>query len=236
MYNGKNISLGSILWKIMKHPLATELSYEDAAEFALEYIKLVGAPVVFENIISQPIKIVDYKCLIPNNLLNIKGVKYLEDCIDTEGERGVALTQSSNIYHNIPSIHPDFTYKSQSGVIITSQPKGYIMISYEAISVDDEGYPLIPDQEEFKLGLEYYILHRYIEPLWIIGKITDKSFNYIESKRHFYLASASNKLQLPGVDEMETIMNGLNRILHYNGGHSTFFKNYGNKENINKYN
>ena len=93
----------------------------------------------------------------------------------------------------------------------------------------------MPDQEEFKLGLEYYILHRYLEPIWLLGKITDKAFNYIESKRHFYLASASNKLQMPDTDQMESIMNSINRLVANTSGQGNYFRLHNEKERIKKY-
>ena len=78
MYNGKNVSLGSIVWKVLKNPLAESITYEEAAELALEFIKLVGAPVVFLDTISDPIEIRSYKALLPLDVL-MECVKEISD-------------------------------------------------------------------------------------------------------------------------------------------------------------
>ena len=80
--------------------------------------------------------------------------------------------------------------------------------------------------------MEYYILSRYLEPLWLMGKISDKAFEYIQQKRYFYTPSAFTAMQMPGVDKMETVMNGINRLIINTTAHKTFFKNYGEKEKL----
>lgn len=237
MYNGKTLSLSSIVWKVMKNPMVSDLSYEEAAEFALEFIRLIGAPLVFSDIITEPIKLNMYKARLPENLLYIKGVKYINElCNDNSLVNGISLTHATDIYHSgsSPSTcnqFQGFTYVVDKGIIKTSLEDGYIVISYKSIALDENGYPLIPDDEPFKIGLEYYILHRYLEPMYLMGKITDKAFGYIEQKRHFYTARANNSLQMPDIDHMEAIMNGLNRIVINSTAQQNFFRTYGSKEN-----
>ncbi len=238
MYNGKTLSLSSIVWKVMKNPMVSDLSYEEAAEFALEFIRLIGAPLVFSDIITEPIELNMYKARLPDDLLYIKGVKYIKgDCDDNMLENGISLSHATDIYHsgnynNSNNQFQGFTYMVDKGVIKTSLEDGFIVISYKGLSVDENGYPLIPDDETFKIGLEYYILHRYLEPMYLMGKITDKAFNYIEQKRHFYTARANNSLQMPDIDHMEAIMNSLNRIIINDTAQKDFFRAHGSKEII----
>jgi hypothetical protein len=249
-YNGNTLSLGTIVWKVLKNPLASELTYEDAAELTLEYIRLVGAPLIYTTNISEPIELKSYKACLPSNVLHIKGIKYTPDLDNYGGglNQSVAMMHNTDVYlsanlpkSNIPeegdyNDYQGFNYVIEKGIIKTSLQTGYVIVSYEGIATDEDGFPLVPDQEQFKLGLEYYILHRYLEPLWMVGKVTDKVFNYIEQQRHFYLASASNALQMPDVDQMEAIMNSVNRIITSTSGHANFFRLHGEKEQIKKYN
>jgi hypothetical protein len=56
---------------------------------------------------------------------------------------------------------------------------------------------MIPDvRKKVQLGMEYYILSRYLEPIWLMGKITDKAFEYIQ-QRYFYMPSAQTHLNMP---------------------------------------
>lgn len=242
MYSGKTISLKTILWKVLGNPLATDLTYEQAAEWAAEAIPLLGSPLVFDDIVSDPlIKVVNYKAAMPSNLIAIRGVRLITDTDNFENN-SIALRYATDIYHSGINCSTDsegniveYTYSVQSGVIFTSFEEGYIQIAYQGLGVDKDGYPLIPDESKTKLALEYYILHRFLEPLWMVGKITDKAFSYIEQKRHFYMGSASTSMKLQGIDHAESIMNTINRLIINTKAHGDFYKGSGMKERFKKY-
>ena len=234
MTNSNYKSLGAILYKILRNPLCAELSYEDAAEYALEFIKLLGAPVIYINK-TNILDLNCYKAELPCDLLYINGIRYFESDL----RNAIAMRESTNIYHinsdefankGLNNSNNEFTYKIQNGIIFTSMEDGCIEISYEAIATDEEGYPLIPDNQKVELGIEYYVMSRYLEPLYLVGKVTDKAFEYIQQKRYFYTPSAYTSLQMPGIDKMESIMNGLNRLLINDSAHQNFFKKYGEQE------
>jgi hypothetical protein len=77
--------------------------------------------------------------------------------------------------------------------------------------------------------MEYYILSRYLEPIWLMGKITDKMIRY-NKKRYFYMPSAQTHLNMPSADKMETLMNTLNRLIISTSSHANGFKNLGEKK------
>lgn len=252
MYNGKTKSLGSVLWKVFRNKLITDLSYDEGAEYALEFIRLVGAPLVFHDTVKK-VNVNAYKAALPTDSINIKGIRvydYNDNGIDTTYDAPIALRYATDLYHKgstdicddpnftkaANSVHPELTYTLQNGIIFTSFEKGTIEVSYKAIGLDEDGYPLIPDNEKFLLGLEYYILHRYLEGLWSMGKITDKVFSYYEQKRHWYLGAANSSLQMPTLDQLESIMNGVNRIIRSDYWHGEFFRKFGEREKIKKYN
>lgn len=234
MMTGKTVSVGNILWKVLKQPIVQDLKYEDAAEYAIEYLRLIGAALSFEDKVTR-IKLNNYKAALPPNLINLKGIEY-SDC---ECEGGIAMRYASNIYHtdiqndrDCSDSYKEYTYITQSNVITTSMKDGWVNVSYSALATDEFGYPLIPDNESFKVALEYYIIHRTLEGLWSMGKITDKVFQYYEQKRHFYSAQATNSMTIKNMDQMETMFNAINRMIVDVNPHETFYKNFGVKEII----
>lgn len=231
MVTGKTCSIGNILWKVLKQPIVQDLKYEDAAEYAIEYLRLIGASLAFEDKVER-IKLNNYKALLPANLINIKGIQYT----DSECDSGIAMRYASDIYHTtINGCEPgcqEYTYISQNNVVTTSMKDGWINISYSALATDEFGYPLIPDNESFKVALEYYIIHRTLEGLWSMGKVTDKVFQYYEQKRHYYSAQATNSMTIKNMDQMETMMNAVNRMIIDTHPQETFYKNFGVKEVI----
>lgn len=235
MTNSNFKSLKTILWTLLKNPLCQDMSYDDAAEWALECIKLLGAPIIYLNKL-EILELTTYKAELPCDLLYLEGVKYLSG---NDSKTSQVMRESSNIYHldttEFSLRDTELTYSIQNGVIFTSRENGCIELSYRAIATDEEGYPLIPDNQKVELALEYYILSRYLEPLWMMGKITDKAFEYVQQKRYFYVPSAQNGINMPSIDKMETIMSGLNRLIVNTTAHSNTFKNFGNKEQLKKY-
>ena len=237
MYNGNTVSLKKILWNVMNHHLAKDLTYDIAAEFALEIIELLGAPLSFIDKTTDPNLIVENnKVAAPNDVIQINGIRVIQN--DGLPERSaIALRHATDIYHNSVNKNTveEFTYTIQNGVIFTSFEKGCIEVSYKALPTDESGYPLIPDNRKYKLAVEYYILYRYLAPLYDIGKITDKAFNRITQEKCFYVGAAENSMKLQGVDHLESALNGINRLLLNSSAHKNFFKGTGEKERIKKY-
>lgn len=244
MHSGQTISLKTILWKVLRNPLAADLSYEEAAEYAIEVLRLLGAPLSFEDkVTNPPLVITNYKVALPSELLTIRGARLVfnPNSYDTGA---IALRHATDIYHMAIECGEDeegkqligeYTYTTQKGIMYLSVPTGNVQISYRALMVDEDGYPLIPDDAKLSMAIEYYILHRFLEPIWIMGKITDKAFSYIEQKRHFYMGGADTSMKLSGVDHLESIMNTINRLIINTQAHNNFYKASGVKERIRKY-
>ena len=237
MYNGLTISLSEILWKTFRHPLTSDLNYEDAAMYATEAIKLLGVPLAYIRK-TKEINIMSHKAELPCDIINIKGIKHLECDIgvrhstDTFNE----VPNEQSFYHKGDNNEQEFTYYVENGVITTSFEEGNVHISYESLPVDENGFPLIPDNIKVREGIYYYILHQHLEPIWLSGKITDKAFNYIEQKRHFYMGAAQSSMQLRNMDHAQAMANSVNRLIVNTTAHENFYKLIGSKEMLKKFN
>lgn len=222
------ISIGKILWKVLNNPFASGITYDDAAEYATEAIRLLGAPALYDNKFAE-VTINENKGRLPSGILNIRQVRNLDN--------NMAFREATATFHKSKNFNEatEYTYEVKNGIIFTSIKEGCVEVAYKGLLTDEVGYPLIVDNQKLKLAIEYYILDRFLEPLWMMGKLTDKAYNKISQERHFYMASASNNLQMPSMDEMASMTNGLNRLLQNDRGHSTLFENYGSPEQIKRY-
>ena len=113
MMTGRTVSVGNILWKVLKQPIVQDLKYEDAAEYAIEYLRLIGAPLTFEDKVIR-IKLSNYKGLLPSNLISLKGIEYA----DCECTGGIAMRYASNIYHTDIQNDRDCNTKAY-GILLT---------------------------------------------------------------------------------------------------------------------
>lgn len=242
MYNGNTISLKKILWTVMNNPLTEGLNYEDAAQYAIEGLRLIGAPLTYKDIVTDPpIEVENYKAKLPDNLIYIRGIRIINNLENYE-DNPIAMRYATDIYHTGKKcdtendVPYEYTYSINNGIIYTSIDKGHIQVSYKGLALDEDGYPLIPDNQKAKLALEYYILFRYLEPLWMIGKITDKAFEYVNQKKCFYMGGADTSMKLEGIDHLESTMNTINRLIINSKAHDNFYKGIGEKERLRKYN
>lgn len=246
MYNGKTVSLKAIIWKVMNSAFMQDLTYEEAAEKALEAIRLIGAPLSYKNKTTYPLlKITDHKALIPNDLVLVRGVRAFSSP-DRESEVGVQMTLATGIYHSSPDCFNnedgcndlgfELTYEIKSGVITTSFKDGYVEIAYQAIETDEDGFPLVPDNQDFQLAVEYYIRYRTLEPLWEMGKIADKVFNRIDQLKSWYIGAAQSDMQFSNMDHVEAAMNSINRLIINSSAQRNFFNFMGKHERIKRYN
>lgn len=101
-------------------------------------------------------------------------------------------------------------YRISGNYIQTSFECGYIKLHYLTLPVDKEGYPLIPDNQYFKLALEWHIIKR------LIGSgYEHKVFTYKEADEYFelYAARAMSEVSYPSLDSMARLHNSTVRLI-----------------------
>lgn len=242
MVNGKTVSLKTILWKIFRNPYVVETSYEEAAEYAIEALELIGTPLIKVNKVSDLIEIKEHKGFLPDDFLEMRGIRLIND-EDNFSNNAIALTHATDIYHQgmlcenpeDSCFRQELTYELQMNKIITDFDEGYVQISYRALGTDDDGFPVVPDNRKVKLSLEYYILYRLLEPYYDLGKISDKAFQRIEQNKDWYMASAQADTTIANIDHIEATMNSINRLIVNDTAYSNFYKGLGKQERIKRY-
>ena len=227
----KYISIKQILDDILAHPLMTDLTLERAVNYTVQFIRIVGMPQLFlEN--TADIVIKDYRGVLPCDYINM---------IQVRDERGYCYRYSTDSFHlsnkeiNKQSKYyvrdnPDLTYKIQGNCIFTSIKDCTIEIAYEAIAVDKDGYPLIPDNASFVKALELYIKREWFTILFDLGKISAQSLQNVQQQYAWYVGQAQSDLVSLTVDQMESLCNMLTTLIPRVNEHKRGFKDLGNKE------
>ena len=91
-------------------------------------------------------------------------------------------------------------------------------------SVDEEGFPLIPDNGTFPRALELYIQKRYFTSLFNSGKISIQVLHNVQQEYAFYAGQAQNDLIKPDLDQMESIKNMWTELIPRIYKHADGFK------------
>lgn len=222
------INIRQTLDDLLHHPLLQDLSFERAVNYSVDFIRIVGCPKIF-NEKTAKLEVKDYRAPLPCDFHRMIQVR---TC--TCG-RTSAFRYSTDSFHMSEDKHcnlPDLTYKIQGQVIFTSMKEGEIEIAYEAISVDEEGYPLIPDSSSFVRALELYIKKEHFTILFDTGKITPQVYNNTCQQYAWAVGQAQNELVRPSIDQMQSIANSWNTLIPRVTSHNSGFVTDGTMERI----
>jgi hypothetical protein len=126
----------------------------------------------------------------------------------------------------------DYTYVLTGGYVKTNVKTGYLMIAYQAIPLDIDGFPLVPDDQSFIEALYWYCVMKMYYPEWKAGRMRDEV--YYDSRRswNFYCKQAYGNALMPNADELESIKNSWLRLIPKINEHDTFFTTLGEKQII----
>lgn len=101
----------------------------------------------------------------------------------------------------------DYTYVVNSSYIKTNIKDGYLMLAYAAIPMDEDGYPLIPDDPAFSEALYWYVVQKYWYPDWVAGRIRDRVYYDAKRSWNFYRKQAYAHAMMPNIDQLESLKN-----------------------------
>jgi hypothetical protein len=124
----------------------------------------------------------------------------------------------------------DLTYQINDCYIFTNFEEGELIASYKAFPTDQDGFPLIPDNQAYKQALKYYIAEKIAQKMFIQGKMDMGRFNYIQRERDWYVGKANSAAHLPTMDQMETWKNEFVRLIPNINHHSDGFRQLGNQQ------
>lgn len=219
------INIREILSRVLRHPLLQDFTLEQAIQYVIDFIGIFGYPELYEDK-ETVIDICEYRGDLPCDLISINMVK---DCrTDIPLRSMTSAFNPGGKYYNHLKHEPQF--KVQNRVIITSFPEGKVIVSYKAIPVDDEGYPLLIDNSKYLKTLELYIKCQLFTVLFDLGKVSQQVLTHTEQEYGWSAGQLSEEFKTPSVSEMESITNMLNQIIVRKDEFKNRFERLGNKE------
>ena len=255
MTNGKYISIKNLMSRLLRNPLMNDLNDSDAASYIADALRLIEAPLAFEEKVEY-IDIVDYRGELPCDIIYIQQTQKVKEVIDRVNPQSgynhnygyESMRYATDTFHvdivaddspdlqknSSTSLDYDNTYKVQSNLIYTSFREGKVRMSYRGLMLDDEGFPMIPDNVKVEKAIENHIKYEYYTILWEMGKISDKVYNKVCQERDWYIGGANTSLQLQTLDQAESMKAMLTRTILKPLQSQSGFKNLGTQEYLNK--
>lgn len=243
MYAGKVVSYKMIIEKVFRDfGFNYEMQDEESLEWLAEFMAHTNSGIVMEDKLGV-IKIIDGRGELPFDLYKIKQTATAKPYILENGqiepfECGrwslYPMRWTTDNFHQKWHItDTDFrcgnatqTYTVGQNYIFPSFGEGWLVMSYEAIPLDDCGFPTIPAEQQWVEAASFYIAYKIARKLWIKNEISNDKFQLIERDKEWYFAQAVNhSKQWHNVDDAESIKNAVVRTIPALQDHNTFFAN-----------
>lgn len=225
-----------ILDRVMRHPMMRDIPFETAVEYAVDFISLMGTPALYDEK-TAIVKVDDWRGELPCDFVEMIQVRVapIQKCRRWDSCGIVSATPvyrySGKSFH-MSDFKPnewvtgELTYKTQGMVIFTSTKDLDVEIAYRGFAVDDEGYPLLPDNTSFLRGLENYIKLQWFTILFDMGKIAQNVLYNAQQEYSWAAGDAQSEFSRLDLDKAETLFNSFKTLLSRNNEHwKTFFSN-----------
>lgn len=109
-------------------------------------------------------------------------------------------------------------FKNENKHLSTNIPKGVFLVTYKALSEDEEGEYLIPDLEEYKSALIHYVMYKHYDKLC---NVEASNANMTQRKWHlerydFKKKQACAKVNEPTLNQYENLRKYRNKMITNN--------------------
>lgn len=222
-------SIKVIFDKIMRHPLLQDLSIETIVDYSIDFMRIVGVPSMFEEKVEK-VEVINYRAPLPCDYYQMIQIRALDPNYNILG----AFRYSSDSFHmsNTKPEYADYSYKVQGNIIYLSVPNGLIEIAYQAIPIDSDGYPLIPDNSSFTRALEAYIKKQHFTILFDLGKIGNGPLAQVQQDYAWAVGDCQSEFNRLTIDKAESFYNSWRTLIIRSSEHRTGFLHNGTQEKL----
>lgn len=240
-----------VLDNLLDHPMLSDLALEQVIRYALRFISKHGYNKLYQDKLID-IEIKDFRGVLPCDVISITQIKDLSSgvCLrsmtnnfpmgmTSTGEVEKYITESDGPTHSTyiapKKVHTEeLSFKTQGRIIYTSFPEGAIQVAYKAIPTDEDGFPLLLDNETYLDALEAYIKKQVFTVKFDQQKI---SASVLQNAQIDYAVAArllQSEMTLPSPSEMRTLSAIWNTMIPKAREFDNGFKNLGDREYLRK--
>ena len=237
MKSPRVVSLKVVADMLYQNPLMRDVSWEFIVSNSVEVMRIIGTPAMFISK-REIVEIKNHKGRIPVDVIKPTSVQQVTD-------RGALIPMRSNEdvmashyedFPSTPSISGGVTYTMNNSNIFPNFSDGKVLIIYDAIATDEECYPLVPDVPELLRALRAYIKYMWYDILNDIDLVSAQKLNKAETDYAYYVGQAQSVMQMPSIDEMQSLVNSITQMLPSKTQHAGRFQFLGAQEFIKVHN
>lgn len=199
----KNISAKYIIAKIHRDIGLEDLNYTaDIVEWIGEALEFIGTAVQLERK-QTTIVVESHKAELPEDFVELIQLRYKSE------NSGWIFPKYNPTSFNPHKLNNENwksqiaeTYSLTPNYIMLDFEDGEVDISYLGMPVDEDGFPLVPDNQYFREALMWYCFHKLLLRGYI-PKGRDINFEFAQHQWKFYCTAARNKANYPDIGQYQ---------------------------------
>ena len=238
-----------VLDNLKDHPMLSDLTLEQAVRHTIRFIGIHGYPKLYQDK-KEIVDIHEFRGVLPCDLISIIQVKdtcsgicmrSMTDNFTPGINSEIMHKPMHNHRHHMPYIPPmtssygELAFKTQGRIIFTSFPEGSVEIAYKSIPVDEDGFPLLIDNENYLACLEAYIKKQVFTVKFDQGKLSAGILQNVQQEYAWLAGQLSEEFSMPSVSEMESLSRYLTTLIKPVMSFDNGFRDLGNREYIRKH-
>lgn len=211
-----------------------ELPENTLVEWIAEGLNMIGAYSQF-NEVSDCIELTAGKAKLPCDFYKLVSINYKGHPMYWTTNQNAHNYQCSSCQIPVCSGACDYTFYLNDSYLITNITGENINICmvYLAMPVDEDGYPMIPEDVYYMKALTAYVTYMIDYQEWRKGKQADKVYQKSEQDWLFYVNSARGSANMPNAAQLQRLKNIWVRMLPLTNEYDRSFVNLGRKEKRN---
>ena len=223
------INIREALSRVLKHPLLQDVTLEQAVQYTIDFIGIFGMPKLYQDK-EEVLHIEEFRCKLPCDLISITQIKECKTdvCLRSMTDNFMPREHyDKSVGYKIPQ---ELSFKTQGQVLYVSFKTGDVLVSYKAIPVDKDGFPLLIDNPVFLKALEAYIKREAFTILFDMGKIAPAVLQNTQQSYAWLAGQLQSEFTIPSQSEMESISRMWNTLIQRTNEFNTGFKSLGDRE------
>ena len=220
-------SIRRILDDLHDNEMLADVSLERAVRYTVRFIEKFGFP----NLFLDKTDIVDihqYRGALPCDPISITQVK---DCHSGICMRAMTDTFYPDLEHRQDTkFHGELSFKTQGRVLYTSFPEGQVEVAYRAMPLDDDGFPMLVENEAYLAALEEYIKKEVYQIKYEQGKLPSGILEKVEQRYAWLAGQLNSEMLIPSISEMQSLTNMITSLIPRMSEFYRGFKHLGNRE------
>lgn len=225
------VNIREVLSRILRHPLLKNVTLEQVIQHTTDFIGVFGMPRLYQDK-EEVLHIEDFRAKLPCDLISINQIKECKTgtCLRSMTDNFMPREQHDVIIGS--KLPKELSFKTQGQVLYVSFKTGDVSVSYKALPVDKDGFPLLIDNSVFLKTLEFYIKKEEFEILFDEGKISPAVLQNTQQRYAWLAGQLQSEFTIPSQSEMESISRMWNTLVQRTSEFNNGFSSLGNKEYI----